>query len=225
MVGWLDELRAELINAGNHEGLLARKRRQLLVALAISCTLLACDIGAGTATRAPVSPAAGPVDSILPMDESIRRFRTDLPEVIRLSGGANSRDELVAAFVGAVERNDTAGIRRLQLSRSEYAYLYFPSSIYMKEPYRQPPAVAWFLNSENSDKGISRVLRRLGGRGIEFRGYACSTETAEGDNTFFRSCVIDYLDPEESAHVSRKLFGAIMARDGHYKFLSFANDF
>ena len=214
-----------MIGARNHEELRARKRRQLLVAFAVCCAVAACDNSADAGPEAAATAAAGPVDSLLPMDEAVRRFREGLPEVSQLSGGAGSRDELVTAFVRAVERNDTAAIRAMQVSRAEYAHLYFPGSIYMNEPYRQPPAVAWFLNSENSDKGIARVLRRLGGRGIELRGYTCSDESAEGDNSFFRSCALDYLDPEESARVRRRLFGTIMARDGHYKFLSYANDF
>lgn len=207
------------------EGLPGRMRRQLFSMLALGCAMAACDNGTVAGGRTPRTAATGPIDSILPMGEAIERFREGLPPVTGLSGGARSRDELVTAFVGAIERNDTATIRRMHVSRAEYAYLYFPTSIYVSEPYRQPPAVAWFLNSENSDKGISRVLRRLGGNRIEFREYTCSPETREGDNSFFRSCSLEYLDPAERARVTRRLFGTIMARDGRYKFLSYANDF
>lgn len=159
------------------------------------------------------------------MEEALRRFTADLPVTKALEGGAGSRDELVAGFVRAVERNDTAAIRRLHVTRAEYAYLYFPSSIYMNEPYRQPPGTAWLLNGGNSDKGVSRVLRRLGGRELEWRGYTCSIEAREGDNSFSRSCTMEFRDPETQTHVSRSLFGAIIERDGRYKFLSYANDF
>lgn len=224
MVGGLDELRAQLIGAREREGLRARQRRQLLVALALACAAAACDNSADAAAERAKAAVAAPVDSILPMDDAIRRFRAGLPAVQQLSGGASSRDELVASFVRAVELNDTAAIRLAHVSRAEYAYLYFPSSIYMSEPYRQPPAVAWFLNSENSDKGISRVLRRLGGRELAWSGYSCSDQAREGDNSFFRSCVLDYLDPAERTRVTRRLFGTIIERDGQYKFLSYAND-
>lgn len=224
-MGRLDELRAQLISAGNHEELPARKCRRLLVALAVGWAVGACDGSAGAGAEAAASTPAAPVDSILPMDELTRRFREGLPEVRQLSGGATSRDALVTAFVLALERSDTAAIQGMQVSRAEYAHLYFPSSIYMRPPYRQPPAVAWFLNSENSTKGISRVLGRLGGRSLEFRGYTCLDESAEGNNSFFRSCALDYFDRDESARVNRRLFGTIIARDGHYKFLSYSNDF
>lgn len=196
-------------------------RRLFCVALAVGL-IAACDRREDPGAARPES---SPVDSILPMDEAVRRFRADLPAVARLEGGAPSRDELVAAFVRAIERNDTAAVRRMHVSRSEYAYLYLPSSTYMNEPYRQPPAVAWFLNAENSDKGISRVLRRLGGHDLDWRGYNCAGEAREGDNVFFRRCTLDYLDPQERTRVARRLFGTIIERGGQFKFLSYANDF
>lgn len=125
----------------------------------------------------------------------------------------------------AVEQNDTATVQRLHISRAEYAHLYFPSSRYMAEPYLQPPSVAWFLNAQGSDKGISRVMERLGGRDIEFTGFTCAGEAREGDNSFARSCTVLYRDPQLDARVSRRLFGAIIARGGQHKFLSYANDF
>lgn len=226
MVGGLDKLRAELTVGAGPGGEPARARRLFPIALVVSLLLCACDRSEGRkAELRAIAGSAGPVDSILPMAEALRRFTADLPVVRGLDGGATSRDALVAAFVQAVERNDTAAIRRLHVSRAEYAYLYFPSSIYMNEPYRQPPATAWLLNAGNSDKGVSRVLRRLGGHELEWRGYSCSNEAREGDNSFFRSCTIDYRDPQEGTRVSRRLFGAIIERDSRYKFLSYANDF
>lgn len=226
MVGRLDQLRAQLSNAMIRQEKPARPRRLFFIALVCGLLAFACD---GSKDRPPVlsarSETAGAVDSILPMDEAIRRFRAGLPVVRELAGGAASRGELVAAFVHAIERNDTAAVRRMLVSRAEYAYLYFPSSAYMSEPYRQAPAVAWFLNAENSDKGISRVLRRLGGHDLEWRGYGCAGGAREGENLFSRLCTLDYLDPQEKKWVTRRLFGSIIERGGRYKFLSYANDF
>lgn len=226
MVGWLDELRTELTIRTSNGGESARWRRLSPIALAIALLICACD-GSKHRSTAPGTPveSAGPIDSILPMAEALRRFMADLPRVSALEGGAASRDELVAAFVRAVERNDTAAIGRMHVSRAEYAYLYFPTSIYMEEPYRQPPATAWLLNAGNSEKGASRVLRRLGGHELGWRAYRCSTQAREGDNSFFGACTVEYRDPQEGTRVSRKLFGSIIERDGRYKFLSYANDF
>lgn len=159
------------------------------------------------------------------MGEALARFRDGLPAATRLEGGASSRDALVRAFISALEANDTSAVRRLHVSRAEYAYLYFPTSVYMNKPYRQDPAVAWFLSVQNSEKGITRILRRLGGRALTFGGYDCGAEGREGKNIFWRSCTVNYFDPQDGARVTRRLFGAIIERDGQYKFLSYANDF
>lgn len=221
----MDKLRAQLITGAIPREEPASSRRLLPIALVAGLLAWGCDRSEPNGDGRAAAVSAGPVDSILPMAEALRRFRTDMPATDELEGGAASRDELVAAFVRAVERSDTAAIRRLHVSRAEYAYLYFPSSIYMKEPYRQPPGTAWLLNSGSSEKGASRVLRRLGGHDLGWSEYRCSAASREGDNTFFRSCTLDYLDPEKQVRVTRRLFSTIMERGGRHKFLSYANDF
>ncbi len=194
---------------------------------AIFTVLAACEPAqdSGPAVAADTAQPAGRIDSILPMAEAVRRFREGLTEVTHLEGGATSRDQLVRDFVRAIESNDTTAIQRMAVSRAEYAYLYFPTSMYMKKPYEQAPALAWFLNAQNSEKGISRVMRRLGGHDLAFDSYTCSEETREGENTFWRSCTVTYVDPQDGARATRRLFGTIIARAGRHKFLSFANDF
>ena len=226
MVGRVDELRAELSSpAAEKVEKPARWRRLFCVGLVLAIPLAACERKEAREPTNSSVAASGPVDSILPIEEALRRFRADLPSVDRLEGGASSRDALVRAFVRAVERNDTTTVRRLHVTKAEYAYLYFPTSIYMSEPYRQPPELAWLLAAQSSEKGIGRVLRRLGGRHIAFAGYDCTAETREGANAFWRSCTVDYLDPETGTRLARRLFGTIIARDGHFKFLTYANDF
>lgn len=170
-------------------------------------------------------PESGHADSVLPVAAALTRFREGLPPVARLDGGGGTRDELVETFIRAVERNDTAAVSRMHVSRAEYAYLYFPTSIYMRKPYVQPPEIAWLLSTQSSEKGIARVLRRLGGRELGFAGYRCGEELQEGDNTLWRACTVTYRDPGARSVVTRRLFGAIIERDGRSKFLSYANDF
>ena len=83
------------------------------------------------------------VDSILPVEEELRRFRADLPDApTRLVGGTDNRDALVAAFLHAVQARDSAALARLALTRAEFAYLVYPSSPYTVTPYRQAPWLA-----------------------------------------------------------------------------------
>ncbi|CAN5375664.1 hypothetical protein BH23GEM2_BH23GEM2_13690 [soil metagenome] len=158
------------------------------------------------------------------MDVLLGRFRNGLPQVTSLEGGEPSVNGLVGRFVSAVERGDTAALAGLSVSRREYAWLYFPSSVYAAPPYELPPNIAWMLSAAASEKGLARVVRRLRGSTLHLRGYRCAKEAHEGLNRFWSQCVIDYEDQHEG-RTSRRLFGTIMERDGQYKFLSYANDF
>lgn len=222
MVGGLDQLREKLIARElSGSGPTESSRLALLALIVLAC--IACSPAEEGGGARGVARAQ--VDSIRPMDEAVREFRADLAAVTELEGGAPSRDELVVELVRAIERSDTAAVRRMHISRAEYAYLYFPTSIYMSTPYQQPPAVAWLLSAENSEKGITRVLRRLGGHRLRFQGYACAERSREGSNSFSRSCTVRYRDPHELDFVSRRLFSTIIERGGQHKFLSYANDF
>lgn len=164
------------------------------------------------------------VDSTLPMDVLLARFRRGLPEVTSMEHGARSADDLVRQFLAAVGTGDAAALTDLTLSRSEYGWLYFPTSVYAAAPYELPPEIAWTLSTAASEKGLGRVTRRLGGVPIRFHGHRCAQESKEGANRFWRQCVVEYEHPGEG-RASRRLFGTIMERDGRYKFLSYANDF
>ncbi len=161
----------------------------------------------------------------MPVAVALARFQSELPPVTGLSTGVRNRDELVARFVVAIETGDTAALDSLLVSKAEYAFLYYPSSVYSRTPYELPPGIAWLLSEQNSTKGLTRVTRRLGGKRLDFRGYECSAVETEGENRFWRTCLVSYIDPTSRQAVTKKLFGAIMERAGRYKFLSYANDF
>ena len=186
-----------------------------------------CDRAAEAGARAekPVVPPGTIVDSILPPGEALRRFRSGLPVVTELADAPRGRDKLVSEFVKALEHADTATLAKLRVSKAEYAYVYYPSSVYSRKPYELAPDIAWMLSEQNTQKGAVRLLRRLGGRPLHFSGYACGTSAREGDNVFWRDCQVRYVDPASSTPVTRSLFGAIIKRGDRYKFLSYANDF
>ncbi|MGI9139653.1 MAG: hypothetical protein ACR2GJ_00890 [Gemmatimonadaceae bacterium] len=222
----MDELRTKLIKVLRGNGKPALLRRLSCFSLSTAVSLTACDAAPkGQADLQADSAPTGYVDSIIPMDEAVRRFREGLPESARLEGGASSRDSLVRVFMRALHANDSSAVRRMLVSQAEYAYLYFPSSIYMNKPYELAPGLAWFLNVQNSEKGITRVMRRLGGHDLAFEQYSCAEELTEGENTFWRGCTVAYRDPQTRSPVTRRIFGTIMERDGHHKFLTYANDF
>ena len=58
------------------------------------------------------------VDSILPIEEALRRFRRDIEDPPRiLRGGAVSMDSLIAGFVRSVEQRDSSTLARLVIDR------------------------------------------------------------------------------------------------------------
>jgi hypothetical protein len=165
------------------------------------------------------------VDSILPVDVELRRFRADLgvaPE--GFSFGASSRSALVAAFVRALERNDTTALARLVVNRAEFAYLVYPSSPNVRPPYRQPPDVVWLQRSAATNKAAARLLDRFGGRPLRFAGYSCpAAPVTEGPNTIWGRCVVSRAPAGARDTTVLRMFGPIVAHGGRYKFLSLAN--
>jgi hypothetical protein len=164
------------------------------------------------------------IDSAIPPEEAMRRFREGLPVTAGLQHGEKSRDALVRRFAGAIARKDTSDVRAIVMNRAEFAYLYYPTSPFTRPPTEQPPGLAWFLIAEHSRKGITRLFDRHGGRPFRIQGYACAdTPRREGTNRLWDGCRVK-IDSGGTV-LSRRLFGSIIERDGDYKFFSYANDY
>ena len=166
------------------------------------------------------------VDSLRTLEEDLRRLRADIPRAPRaLSGGATTREALVREFVGALSRSDSAALAHMALTRAEYAYLVYPSSPYTRPPYKQSPEIAWLLLRAEHDKGLVRLLRRVGGQPVEYLGHRCDpTPVREGDNRLWRRCRVRVRIGDDTAR-DRRLFGVIVERGGRFKVASFATDF
>lgn len=200
--------------------------------LVMMLSWIAAACGPGSAsedpfTDAPARTAApvGVVDSLLPIEEEIRRFRQATPDSItRLEGGERSREALVKAYAAAIEHTDSVALNRLLLSRGEYAWLVYPESELTRPPYRQKPALAWFMMQNATDRGISRVLTRHGGKPLGYSGFVCeSVPVFQGANRIWRQCRMRFTDG--GVEVERKLFGGMIERGGTYKFLTYATDY
>jgi hypothetical protein len=193
--------------------------RALLGSVVISA-LAAC--GSPDA-RADLPESGGVVDSILPREEAVRRFRDGLAPVDSLEGGASSRDELVAAFVRAIGEADSAAVARLAISRAEFAYLYYPTAVESKPPYDLDPSLMWFTLYERSNEGARKALSRYGGHPMPLIGYDCGVEQhQEGENTIYGPCTVRWRN-EAGDTVSVRLISKILERNGRFKFLSYAN--
>lgn len=186
--------------------------------------LLAGAASAAAQPRAAARPAAAAVDSALGIPEALRRFRAGLAPVRALSGGARSRDELVHRFVRAVETHDTASLRAIVLTRTEFAYLYYPHTEYTRPPRTLEPGLLWFMMQQNSEKGIVRVLRRYGGQSLGQLGHRCgAAPRLVGAARVWEGCTL-LRRAAGGAVVEERLFGSVLERDGVYKLVSYAND-
>ena len=166
------------------------------------------------------------VDSILPMEEQLRRFRVGLRDTPHeFAGGESSEDGLVQSLVRSLESADTAALVRLTISRAEFAYLVFPDSPFSREPYAQAPGLVWMRHATASATGLGRLLDRFGGKSIGYRSWHCDRKPAiEGNNRIVGGCRVVFSpargDPKELS-----LFAAIIERKGRYKIFSYSNAF
>ncbi|HUF27969.1 MAG TPA: hypothetical protein VMM18_13420 [Gemmatimonadaceae bacterium] len=163
------------------------------------------------------------IDSVFPMEEHLRRFRAELGAApATLEGGAASREALVGALVAALAARDSAALQRLHLDRAEFAWLYFPTSAFAAAPYELPPEFLWYQMTAESNKGIGRALRIVGGGGT-YLGHTCDDPPqVHGENRLWAGCEVRWMSAAGSEE-SGRLFGTIIERAGRFKFVSYAN--
>lgn len=191
------------------------------ILLCIYAVLLA---GCGRSEARASSASAGRVvDSLVPREVALARFRDSLAVTDSLTGGAATRDDLVRAYLKALEQSDTAAFDRLVLTKAEFAYLYYPTAPQALPPYNLQPDLMWFMLFERSNQGVLRALRRYGGQRMELVDAECGTAgSREGENTVFGPCTVRWHDAKGGVSGAR-LFSQIVERRGRYKFLSYAN--
>jgi hypothetical protein len=165
------------------------------------------------------------VDSILPPEEALRRFRADIADPpSAFVNGADSRDALVSKWVRALEANDSLTLIRMAINRPEFAFLVYPSSPNAHPPLHQPPQIAWTLLSSASVTGFRRALIKYGGKSLGFLGYDCQDPPeTQGSNRIWANCRVRRLDIAGDTNAA-ELFGPIIERRGQFKFLSLANE-
>jgi hypothetical protein len=161
------------------------------------------------------------IDSVRPVEEEIRRFQATLgAPLVAFGGGAPNRDALVQAFIDATERGNEAALRQLVVDRAEFAFLVYPTSPNTKPPYRLSPAIVWMQRSAGTDKSVTRLLQRFGGRPSGYLGYSCDDPpVVQGANRLWMGCVVR-LRTAGGNPTELRLFGPIVERAGTYKFLS-----
>ena len=167
------------------------------------------------------------VDSILPVEEEIRRFRAAVGggAVTQLVDASTSRDELVARLADAIAANDAVTLQRTVVTAREFIDLVYPESPNTKPPYRQAPGLVWTLITEPSNSGRRRLLANLGGKPLAVTSVSCrQPPETQGRNHLWNGCTVRYTSGGDAPRDGR-LFGAIIERDGRFKFMSLSNQY
>jgi hypothetical protein len=134
--------------------------------------------------------------------------------------GPSSRDSLLRLFERGLAKRDTAALNRLQLTREEFAYLYYPDSKMARPPYELGPDVMWMQIQSQSDRGLQRLLAKRGGRNLGIRALECQPPQRE-NAVVVHQCAVRTNDRADST--AKQLFGSIIERDGRFKFVGYAN--
>lgn len=165
----------------------------------------------------------GVVDSARPRDVELSEFRQGLTPTDSLTYGRTGREELVQAFVTALEKRDTTVLRRLVLSKDEFAYVYYPTNPQALPPYDLSPELYWFTMETRSRQGLAHALAERAGAPLHYRSSRCIGEASvEGENRVYGPCVV-LRSPAHGATIEERLFGPIIERRGRWKFVSYAN--
>lgn len=167
------------------------------------------------------------IDSILPVEEELRRFRLAVggEEVTELRNGSASREALVRRFLKDLSTRDSLDLRAATITAREFADLVYPSSPNTRPPYRLSPGFVWMRLEGQSRSGVTRALQRRGGRDLGYAGHSCNPQPEiQGENRLWAGCVVTLV--ESSTHTThQRLFGTILERNGRFKFVSLANQF
>lgn len=215
----MDHLRAQLIGAGA-----ARGGERIGVVLAALLFGAACvDRPAGEPRPAAAATPAGEGGSLVSLDSALVLFRRGLEPAAALGDAESSIDGVIARLATSLAESDTNALRALVMSRREFAYLYYPTSPYMRAPTKQEPGLAWFLHLQNSQKGATRLMNRYGGTPFRLVGNECTGPTRfEGENVLWDDCTQTIARAADTVRI--RLIAGIIERGGRFKVLSYGND-
>lgn len=162
------------------------------------------------------------VDSIFPPEVMLERFQTEAgPPVTALADGAPSVDALLRRYWARLVVGDSLGMRPLVMSKAEFAWLYLPESV--ERANGMPPGPFWLLLSNNGGRGLARALGLAAGGDSTLVGTTCRPdELPAGPGRVLGPCAV--IRRGGSRPDTVWLVKHVIARDGIFKLMSFAND-
>jgi hypothetical protein len=161
---------------------------------------------------------AGVIKSAPTIESELAAFRSDMTVAPRSLVGAPTRDSLVRLFQKALASNDSTALKRLEITREQFAYLYYPESKLARPPYELNPQTMWMQIDAQRQRGLRLLLARYGGRKLKVRGLECRQPERE-NAVVIHQCLVVTSD----AATPMQLFGSILERDDQFKFVGYAN--
>jgi hypothetical protein len=165
------------------------------------------------------------VDSILPPDRALARFRGQSPAPAgdSLAGGATSVRALMDTYVRALRSRDTLTIATLALTRAEFAWLYFDGSPDQKSGMM--PQTVWDLLESRGNSGLGRATSRIAGMGeVRLTKVTCGPDRmSAGVGRIEGPCAVT-IAPATGAAVTLPLARYVFTYRGRMKLVSFTND-
>ena len=137
-----------------------------------------------------------------------------------LLAGPPSRDSLIRLFERALAKRDAQALDRLQITREEFAYLYYPDSKMSRPPYELGPDVMWLQIFSQREQGLRRLVAGYGKPGFRVRKLDCASPERENAIVIYQCAVVT---SGEAGAKPEQLFGSILERDGRFKFVGYAN--
>lgn len=194
------------------------KSYEVALALVVVAIVASTCTGRDAKSSTPIASAAA-VAAVPTIAGELATFRSGM-RAPRSLAGPPSRDSLVQLFERALAKRDTAGLGELQITREEFAYLYYPDSKMARPPYELGPDMTWMQIQSQSDRGLRRLVAKYGGRKIRIRGLECLAPERQSA-VVIHQCAVRTSEGVDSA--PKQLFGSIIEREGRFKLVGYAN--
>ena len=188
----------------------------LAAVTAMACQRTADTSGAASSNRAPANERNA-------TDAQLAEFRAASgPPVSRFSDASPSLDSLVRRFAIALETGDTTALRRMTLTRAEFAWLYYPESPQSKPPYELDADMMWDQIQTRSSRGLMRAVREYSPGHLDYLRFECEAVPMQlGAVRLYNGCRV--VHTYHGKPLAEPLFGSIIERDGQFKFVGLSN--
>lgn len=184
--------------------------------------ILSCLVACRPGDEVPSRHAEQVVDSVIPREEALRRFRDGVPEVRELTGGLAGREDLAKAVGTALAARDTARLRDLRLTKEEFAWLYYPTAAQGLPPYDLAPGLYWFTLEGRNGGALRTLLEEPASAGARYLRHDCGTTSLrEGENTLWGPCTLWSVTTREDTLAARSL-SLVIERGGKWKVVSYS---